>query len=134
MAGEENLKPFPPGVSGNPEGKKKGTRNRSTIVREALEAVAEDGVMFVDKATIAILAKALTGDVQAFKELMDSGYGKTVESLEIKSDNNHTGAVDVKGLPNLMDAIASEIQRTRAKNSLSTSGADEPVLPSAVSA
>lgn len=83
MAGEDNLKPWKPGQSGNPKGREKGSRNRSTIVREALEAVAEDGVMYVDKATIAILAKAMAGDVNAYKELMDSGYGKVSDKTEI---------------------------------------------------
>ena len=33
----ENLVSFPKGVSGNPNGRPKGTKNRSTLVRELLE-------------------------------------------------------------------------------------------------
>lgn len=37
----ENLKPFKPGESGNPAGKPKGTKNFTTLVREALQEVAK---------------------------------------------------------------------------------------------
>lgn len=83
MAGEDNLTPWPPGVSGNPAGKPKGARNRSTIVREILEAVAEDGQMYVDKAVFAVMVKAMAGDVPALKELLDSGYGKVSDKTEL---------------------------------------------------
>lgn len=42
MANEGNLTPFPPGVSGNPAGKPKGTKNFTTLVREALAKLATD--------------------------------------------------------------------------------------------
>lgn len=37
----KNLKPFKPGESGNPEGKEPGTKNFTTLVREALDQIAE---------------------------------------------------------------------------------------------
>jgi hypothetical protein len=37
MANEENLKPFKKGEVTNPNGRPKGSKNRSTIVRELLE-------------------------------------------------------------------------------------------------
>lgn len=36
----KNLRPFPPGVSGNPDGKQTGTKNFTTLVREALKKLA----------------------------------------------------------------------------------------------
>lgn len=94
MANEENLAPpFPKGVSGNPAGKPKGTRNRSTIVREAIEAVlAGSHQTVVDAMTAAIIAKAMNGDVPAYKELLDSAFGKVADKMEaevkqeVKSD------------------------------------------------
>jgi hypothetical protein len=42
MANEQNLTPWPPGTSGNPEGKKPGTKNMTTRIRELLETQAVD--------------------------------------------------------------------------------------------
>ena len=39
MANEENLKSWSKGESGNPKGRPKGSKNRSTIVRELLEVL-----------------------------------------------------------------------------------------------
>ena len=84
MADYENLNPFKPGQSGNPNGRPKGSRNRSTIVKELLEALHASGLPNVEVATAAIVKKALDGDVVAWEKLMDSGYGKVkdVQQLE----------------------------------------------------
>ncbi len=98
VGGVANLTPFPKGVSGNPSGKPKGIRNRSTIVREALEAIIGEGdskQQVVDMLTAAIIRKAAQGDVPAYKELLDSGYGKLTEKQEVA-----------------MDAVVSRITRT----------------------
>lgn len=86
------MKPWTKGQSGNPAGKPKGARNRQTIVREMLEALVderdEDGnktgrqIPAVEAMTRAQLIKAITGDTNAFKEMMDSGYGKLTEKVE----------------------------------------------------
>ena len=91
MANEENLKPFKKGESGNPNGRPKGTRSRSTIVREWLECSEvmtnpitgeKETLQQSDIITLALIKKARKGDVQAFKELMDSGFGRTVQEIE----------------------------------------------------
>jgi hypothetical protein len=85
---------FPPGKTGNPNGRPKGTRNRSTIVREWLEAIYSktnpitgktETLQIQDHIVISLIGKALKGDVPAFKELMDSGHGKIIDGLDVTS-------------------------------------------------
>lgn len=82
----ENLKSWKAGQSGNPAGKPKGMRNRSTIVRKWLEASATDGEegQVADQLTRALIRKAAEGDVAAFRELMDSCYGKIKDDTDIR--------------------------------------------------
>jgi hypothetical protein len=86
MANNKNLNPpWKIGESGNPKGKPKGTRNRSTIIRELLEARALEGDgQIADQLTRALINKAAEGDVSAFRELFDSAYGKNTDKI----DNN----------------------------------------------
>ena len=91
MANEENLKSYKPGQSGNPNGRPKGRRNRSTIARELLELnqklknplTGKDETMSQEYLmTLALIKKAREGDVSAYKALMDSGYGAPVQQIE----------------------------------------------------
>lgn len=84
MANEKNLKPWAKGQSGNPAGKPKGVRNRSTIIREWLETKATDdkGGDIADQLVCALIVKAAEGDVMAFRELFDSGYGKNTDKVQ----------------------------------------------------
>lgn len=91
----ENLKPQKAGEpSHNPLGRPKGLRNRSTIVREWLEANYKkvnpitgqnETLQIQDHLVISLIGKALKGDVQAFRELFDSGHGKVSELLDVTS-------------------------------------------------
>jgi hypothetical protein len=99
----ENLRPPKHGEpSRNPFGRPKGSRNRSTIVKEWLSVQQKiknpitgtiETLDQADMITLALISKARKGDVAAFKELMDSGFGKikdvqdsnvTVNSFSIK--------------------------------------------------
>lgn len=81
-----NLKPWKKGQSGNPTGRKHGSRNVSTIVRKLLEQSAVDEVLQTSNLTelakgqptsyaqamvLAMIKKALEGDVRAVKWLAD---------------------------------------------------------------
>lgn len=91
----ENLKPQKAGEpSHNPLGRPKGLRNRSTIVREWLETNYKkvnpitgqnETLQIQDHLVISLIGKALKGDVQAFRELFDSGHGKVSELLDVTS-------------------------------------------------
>ena len=91
MANEENLIPYKKGQSGNPNGRPKGSKNRSTIAKKWLQAMQEaenpltlesEELSQEDLITLALLKKAAEGDVNAYKALMDSGYGSPVQQVE----------------------------------------------------
>ena len=91
MANEENLIPYKKGQSGNPNGRPKGSKNRSTIAKKWLQAMREaenpltlesEHLSQEDWITLALLKKAADGDVNAYKALMDSGYGSPVQQVE----------------------------------------------------
>ena len=85
MAGKGQIEPrWQKGESGNPKGRPKGSLNRSTIARKWLEVnqslknplTGENETMSQeDLMTLALIKKAREGDVNAYKALMDSGYG-----------------------------------------------------------
>ena len=91
MPNEQNLIPAKKGEIRNPKGRGKGARNRKTIVMEWLMVEQEfknpltgtvETLSQADIMTLAIISKARKGDVAAFRELMDSGFGKNTEVQE----------------------------------------------------
>ena len=80
------------GETANPNGRPKGVRNRATIVREWLEASEKyknpltgqvEQLSQADIITLALINKARKGDVAAFKELMDSCFGKIANQIDV---------------------------------------------------
>lgn len=80
------------GETANPNGRPKGTRNRATIVREWLETMEsyvnpitkeKERLSQADIITLALINKARKGDVAAYKELMDSCFGKISDQLDM---------------------------------------------------
>lgn len=82
----KNLKPWKPGQSGNPAGRKPGSKNVSTIVRELLEQDAIESVLggiplsksikgkstsYAQAMVLVMIQKALEGDVRAVRWLAD---------------------------------------------------------------
>jgi hypothetical protein len=67
MAKEDNLKPFPKGVSGNPKGYPKGQRNRSTILKELLDLNDNELKMHLAQIEKAIELK----DTSAYNAVLD---------------------------------------------------------------
>jgi len=96
------LKPFEKGESGNPNGRPKGSKNRSTIARHWLQVNQnlknpltgqEETMSQEDLMTLALIKKAREGDVNAYKALMDSGYGAPVQQIEQTNTD-----IDLSGL------------------------------------
>ena len=86
----DNLKPFEQGESGNPNGRPKGSKNRSTIVKKWLEVnqnlknplTGQDEFLTQeDLITLAIIKRARDGNVNAYNALMDSGYGSPAQTV-----------------------------------------------------
>jgi hypothetical protein len=88
---KEDLIPFVAGQSGNPNGRPKGVKNRSTIARKWLETMqnAKNPITGIDEnlsqedlITLAMIHKARKGDVAAYKQLMDSTFGMPMQQIE----------------------------------------------------
>lgn len=102
MANEQNLIPAKKGEIRNPKGRGKGVRGRATIVREWLMVEQkfknpltgqEEILSQADIMTLAVINKARKGDVIAFRELMDSGFGKNTDIQETTIDVKPTRIV-----------------------------------------
>ncbi len=91
MANEENLIRYEKGQSGNPKGRPKGSKNRSSVARKwlALEQNKNNPITDVketlsqeDLMTLALIKKARDGDATAYQKLLDSAYGAPVQQIE----------------------------------------------------
>lgn len=92
MAGYKDIQPrWNQGESGNPNGRPKGSKNRSTIARKWLEVMQDaknpitgelEKLSQEDLITLAMIHKARKGDVNAYKQLMDSGFGLPKQTIE----------------------------------------------------
>lgn len=81
----QELNQWQPGQSGNPSGREKGSKNRSTILKKWIESDCnitdpstgkEIAVTIEDKIALALIGKAINGDIAAIREVYDSIYGK----------------------------------------------------------
>lgn len=100
MANEQNLKPFPKGVSGNPAGKPKGTEHSKTRLKRLLELVQkkknpitgeEEEFSVLELMDMQMIAKALKGDQRAYQEIIDRLEGKPKQTSEVEL----TGGVNI---------------------------------------
>ena len=91
MPNEENLKPFKKGEVTNPNGRPKGSRNRSTIARQYLDLITKQKngltgevqeLSQEEMITLAMLVKASKGDVNAYKAVMDSAFGQPKQTTD----------------------------------------------------
>lgn len=92
----ENLIPAVKGEPGrNPAGRPVGSKNRSTIlsrwisvntkVKNPITKETEAGTV-EDLVMLALINRAMSGDVQAIKEINDTLYGKIVDKGEVLID------------------------------------------------
>jgi len=110
MAREDNLIPAKKGEVRNPKGRTKGSRNRSTIVKYWLEMTKKgrnpitemaEVLEIQDHLTLALIGKALKGDVNAYRELMDSAYGRIENNVKLNANVNSSQMSQEEFLENL---------------------------------
>jgi hypothetical protein len=78
---KEDLILFEKGKSGNPNGRPKGSKNRSTIIKELL--AQEDNEHKIHQAQI---NKAKEGDTSAYKAVLDSAYGMPTQQVDLDAN------------------------------------------------
>lgn len=84
---------FKKGESGNPKGRPKGAKNRSTIAKKWLKVIQKkenvltgelEKLSFEDLMTLAQIQKAIEDkDVQSYKALMDSAFGGVIQQNDM---------------------------------------------------
>ena len=82
--------------SPNPNGRPKGSRNRSTVIREFLEATMTEKNPMTGKTeklsieqlmALSMIKQVLSkGNVHAWNSIKDDAYGKAKESVELSGD------------------------------------------------
>lgn len=82
--------------SPNPNGRPKGSRNRSTVVREFLDAVIksknpisgkDENLTVEQRMALSMIAQVITkGNVNAWNSIKDDAYGKLKEYVDHTSD------------------------------------------------
>jgi hypothetical protein len=84
MANKDNLRPaWQKGQSGNLGGRTKGSRNRSTILKELLDLNDQELLMHQAQIDKAIEQR----DTNAYKAVLDSAYGAPVQQVEQTQTN-----------------------------------------------
>jgi hypothetical protein len=83
------------GQSGNPKGRTPGSKNRRTILKNWLETPIKlenpetkeiVSCTLEDRVVLALIKKALSGDVPAIKEIHDVLYRKIKETIEFQKE------------------------------------------------
>ena len=105
MSNNMNLKQFKKGISGNPNGRPKGTKNRATIVREIFDSISvldsfkltelesrfphvKNDMSIEYLMTLVQVNKAIfKEDTKAYKVLMDTMYGTPIRQLDLDIRN-----------------------------------------------
>jgi len=97
MSNIESLKPFPKGVSGNPNGRPKGRKNFQTLFYEAIEVLAKQNGKTPDELELEIVQKGIAsarkGDYKFYKDLLDRLHGTALNRSDVTSDGESLGVV-----------------------------------------
>ncbi len=110
MANNENLKPFDSNQS-REEAKKNGRKGgiKSGEVRRARKTLREELLLLLEsgntqnKISLALIQKALKGDIKAFEVIRDTIGEKQSDKIETK--NTNIGIVDEKTIESVMNKL-----------------------------
>ena len=109
-----NLKPWPKGVSGNPAGRPKLPGLRDAINQCLTEQ--KDGRTALDAILSALRAKASRGDVRAAEMLFDRAFGKVVQPVDVKTEGTLTVTPPIQWTDDKPDpASTPPVKRSRTK-------------------
>lgn len=81
MAKEDNLKPFPKGKSGNPNGRPKKLPKLDELLADVLGDEQND-ISAAKAILMALRQKAIKGDTKAASLILDRAYGKPKETID----------------------------------------------------
>jgi len=107
----QNLKHFSSDYQPKSNGRPKGSRNRSTIAKLWLQAEQSfsnpltgeiENLSQEDIMTLALIKKAREGDVNAYKALMDSGYGAPIQQIEQIGDEIDLSSLTTEEIKELL--------------------------------
>ncbi|MCP3681660.1 MAG: hypothetical protein GY861_03125 [bacterium] len=84
-----------PGQSGNPKGRPKKEWTWASLVREAMDEEDETGQPVKKGVSRALAIKALTGDVQAIREIGNRIDGMPPQSTDLTSGGDKIERVDI---------------------------------------
>lgn len=108
MANSENLKPIRSMSEARENGKKGGIK--SGEVRRARKTLKEELLLLLEngntqnKISLALVKKALKGDIKAFEVLRDTIGEKPTEKHELKGEFKQKATLeDIKNLKNMLD-------------------------------
>jgi hypothetical protein len=99
-----NLIPIQKGEVRNPNGRPIGALNRSTILRKWADVRTQivnpetkeiEAGTLEDKLALALWARAIDGDVQAIKEVLDSLYGKANQATDITTNGKDINTITI---------------------------------------
>ena len=76
---------FKKGKTGNPNGRPKKLPELDKLLADVL-GEEKDGIIAAEAILKALRAKATKGDIRAAEVLLDRGYGKAKQSMDITSD------------------------------------------------
>ena len=114
-----NLKSWKKGQSGNPTGRKKGSRNVATIVKQVLEQDADTNILvgakisdltngqptsYAQAIILAMLKKALEGNVQAACWLAEQ-HGLSIASETNEDGLFNTSKLQIEIVPSKQSAV-----------------------------
>ena len=103
---KENLRPILPGETRNPNGRPLGVKNRATElkkllaikqkVKNPLKGGKEETMTVEEMIDLALIIKALSGDVRAIQLIKDTLYGKIPVDVNLCQENGNPVIVDKK--------------------------------------
>lgn len=99
----ENLKKFEKGESGNPNGRPKGAKSLSTILRDMLDESIDvkegDKVIkknFADVIVRKLIQKANAGEIKAITEIFDRVEGKSKQAVDVTTKGESINKITVE--------------------------------------